>query len=150
MDIDDWIKNRTQGEKPTTQQTTQPCAPCPKCEEKMKPLRSTPEQLFYDVAHDGIVVNEEHAKAGPCKCVNVDGKDICWDHGIIGILSQEQATKYCTNKEEMKISKKNGKLIEDFQIASTECKVGKEYNGGKVKSIEDRIRCMYSVVGGDL
>ena len=43
----------------------------------------------------GILVNEERAKISPCKCIRFDGKYLCWVKGIIGMLSQEQAMKYC-------------------------------------------------------
>lgn len=117
----------------------------------MKNLRITPEQLFYDVAHDGMVIDEERAKSEPCKFVRLDsGRDIYWVPGVMGIMTKDQAKKYCTDAEEMRLPKKTGKMIETFEIASAECKVGKPFNGGKIDNVSDRLKCMYSVAGGEL
>lgn len=51
-----------------------------------------------DILIDGIVVDEEKARTTPCKCVKLDGKDLCWSHGIIGMLSQSQVKLYCPQK----------------------------------------------------
>ncbi len=47
----------------------------------------------------GIVINEERAKATPCKCFTYKGKDYCYSPGIIGMLEQEQEPAYCPTKE---------------------------------------------------
>ena len=55
----------------------------------------TPE----DVLIDGIVVDKERAETTPCKCIDYNGKDLCWSDGIIGMLRQDQIAKYCPEKE---------------------------------------------------
>ncbi len=47
----------------------------------------------------GIVVNEERAKATPCKCFTFRGKDYCYSAGIIGMLEAGQVPTYCPTKE---------------------------------------------------
>lgn len=117
----------------------------------MKSLRVSPEQLFYDIAHGGMVMDEERAKNGPCKFVTLEGgREVYWVPGVVGIMDREQAMKYCRDAEEMKISKKNGKVIETFEIAASECQMGKTYNGGKINNVGDRIKCMYGIAGGEL
>jgi len=57
------------------------------------------------IAIDGIVVDEELAKATPCKCYAIDEKtEICFSPGIIGSLSKaqrgppDQPGPYCPTK----------------------------------------------------
>jgi len=47
----------------------------------------------------GIVINEERAKATPCKCFTYKGKDYCYSPGIIGMLKAGQVPTYCPTKE---------------------------------------------------
>jgi len=47
----------------------------------------------------GIVINEERAKATPCKCFTYKGKDYCYSAGIIGMLEAGQVPTYCPTKE---------------------------------------------------
>ena len=47
----------------------------------------------------GIVINEERAKASPCKCFTYKGKDYCYSPGIIGMLEAGQVPLYCSAKE---------------------------------------------------
>jgi len=47
----------------------------------------------------GIVINEERAKASPCKCFTYKGKDYCYSPGIIGMLEAGQVPTYCPTKE---------------------------------------------------
>lgn len=150
MDINQWLDNRKTAPVQAEPQAEK-CPPCPNCgESRVRYMRVTPEQLFYDVVHNGTVTDEERAKSGPCTKVEVDGRWVYWDKGIMGMLDQDQVQKYCHDAEEMKISKKHGKLIDTFRLASKECNIGKGYEGKKINSIEDRMRCMYSMVGGDL
>ena len=46
----------------------------------------------------GIVINEERAKATPCKCFTYKGKDYCYSPGIIGMLEAGQVPTYCPTK----------------------------------------------------
>ncbi|GAI35543.1 unnamed protein product [marine sediment metagenome] len=46
----------------------------------------------------GIVINEERAKATPCKCFTYKGKDYCYSPGIIGMLESGQVPSYCPTK----------------------------------------------------
>ncbi len=46
----------------------------------------------------GIVINEERAKATPCKCFTYKGRDYCYSPGIIGMLETEQVPTYCPTK----------------------------------------------------
>lgn len=150
MDINEWLANRN-----TPQQESQSsCPACPECPPpKLKNLRTTPEQLMYDIALDGIVVNENDAKVGPCKCVDTsDGGKLCWDKGIIGALHKDQVKKYCTddNTEPYNISKKMGNQIDTFKLAEMQCRQGNTYKGDKINSIEDKLRCMVNEAGGEL
>ena len=54
----------------------------------------TPE----DILIDGIVIDEERAKTTPCKCINYNGKELCWSPGVIGMLRQDQVREYCPTK----------------------------------------------------
>lgn len=47
----------------------------------------------------GIVINEERAKATPCKCFTYKGRDYCYSPGIIGMLEAGQVPIYCPTKE---------------------------------------------------
>jgi len=47
----------------------------------------------------GIVINEERAKASPCKCFTYKGRDYCYSPGIIGMLEAGQVPSYCPTKE---------------------------------------------------
>ncbi|GAI59338.1 unnamed protein product [marine sediment metagenome] len=47
----------------------------------------------------GVVINEERAKATPCKCFTYKGKDYCYSPGIIGMLEAGQVPSYCPTKE---------------------------------------------------
>ena len=47
----------------------------------------------------GVVINEERAKATPCKCFSYRGKDYCYSPGIIGMLETGQVSTYCPTKE---------------------------------------------------
>ena len=52
--------------------------------------------LPYLHGSPGVVVNEDRAKATPCKCVEYKpGKKLCWSPGIIGALTDEQEALYC-------------------------------------------------------
>lgn len=156
VDMSTWINNKMKGEtdRPAQhdkQSAKTECPPCPKCEPKPKYLRINTEQLLYDIAMDGLVVNEDKAKQGPCKCVETDdGNKICWDKGIIGVLSQDQTKKYCDNVDDYKLSKKLSKDADNLTNASERCEIGKTYSGSKINNIEDRLRCMASSAGGGI
>jgi len=47
----------------------------------------------------GIVINEERAKASPCKCFTFREKAYCYSPGIIGMLEARQVPLYCPTKE---------------------------------------------------
>lgn len=48
----------------------------------------------------GIVVDEEVAKATPCRCVEYKpGKYLCWSRGIVGALTDVQEGLYCNPRE---------------------------------------------------
>jgi len=47
----------------------------------------------------GFVTNEKTALATPCTCYKLDGELICWSKGIIGTMTDEQESTYCTSKD---------------------------------------------------
>lgn len=48
----------------------------------------------------GIVIDEETAKATPCRCVEYKPeKYLCWSPGIIGALTDVQEGLYCNPRE---------------------------------------------------
>lgn len=107
------------------------------------------EDLLIQIALDGIVVNEERAEEGLCKCVPTPtGKNLCWSQGIIGALSQAQQQKYC-KKVTVEKGTKLPAHFEDFISASKACEKGKMYNGTKIESLEDRLMCMHNKLEGE-
>ena len=112
--------------------------------EKSKPRKLFYKLLLLDIALDGILVDEERARRGPCECIQLPtGKKYCWDAGIIGALDQDQIAKYCT--PENTIMRPQGAIpqhVEKFIEASEKCKIGGTYDGKVVKDIKDRIECM--------
>jgi len=119
------------------------CPACPPCNEHISIKRISPDDLLLSIALDGIVVNDEDAKRGPCECVKTDGSQICWDKGIIGALSKEQQDKYCKgNVTYKKLSSKMQNRLETFKDASETCEIGKVVNGMKINNFMDRIKCM--------
>jgi hypothetical protein len=46
----------------------------------------------------GIIINEERAKASPCKCFTYKGRDYCYSPGVIGMLEAGQVPTYCPTK----------------------------------------------------
>ena len=47
----------------------------------------------------GIVIDEERAKASPCKCFTYKGRDYCYSPGVIGMLEAGQVPTYCPTRE---------------------------------------------------
>ncbi|MEM3846561.1 MAG: hypothetical protein QXU98_12775 [Candidatus Parvarchaeota archaeon] len=104
------------------------------------------EDLLIQMALDGIVVNEERAKQGICRCIPTPtGKNLCWSEGIIGALSQDQQQKYC-KKITLEKGTKLPEHFEKFVNASKACEKGKTYNSTKIETLEDRLRCMHKLL----
>ncbi len=97
--------------------------------------------LLFDIAHDGILVDEAKAAAGPCECFTLpSGKLYCWDKGIVGALDQAQISLFCPPEKRVP-PKSGGKLperIEKFVEASQACEIGKP----GVVDLQTRIACM--------
>lgn len=106
--------------------------------------------LFYEVLLDGILIDEERAKQGPCECIELpSGKPFCWDAGIIGALNQEQIAKYCPPEKRITPSFIHGReeggipeRIKKFIEASEACEIGKSYEGIVITNLADRLKCM--------
>jgi hypothetical protein len=60
--------------------------------------------LYHSMPHmdtassPGIVIDPEIAASSPCKCARVNGSEICFSHGIVGGLDEEQKKLYCRPK----------------------------------------------------
>lgn len=120
---------------------------CPPCA-KSNPgefLKLGPENLLLSMAFDGIIVDNDKAKEGPCECISTpSGKPMCWDKGIVGALNQDQVKEYCTdNYVEKKLPARLANRWNNFATASAECEMGKSYNGEKIQTFEDRLQCMH-------
>lgn len=106
--------------------------------------RRVNRSLLFDLAHDGILFNEERARAGPCECfVLPSGKRFCWDKGIIGALSQDQIREYCP--PERSLERPPGQIpgrITQFIEASEKCEKGKVFEGKTITSLQERLACM--------
>jgi len=108
------------------------------------------EDMIIQMALDGIVVDEERAEEGVCKCVPTPtGKNLCWDEGIVGALSQAQQSKYC-KKVNIEKGTKLPEHFEKFVAASKACEKGKTYDDTKIETLEDRLKCMHSILKGEL
>lgn len=70
----------------------------------------------------GIIVNETAARETPCKCYQL-GKTteahdlLCFSKGIVGGLTDEQESKYCTSKDILPPTPELKKRISDFTEA---------------------------------
>jgi rubrerythrin len=62
---------------------------------KLLGIEYKPELEMVSVM-SGVVINEDRAKSGPCKCA---GGRFCWHPGYIGLLSKEQREQVCTNNQ---------------------------------------------------
>jgi hypothetical protein len=51
-----------------------------------------------ELGSPGQVVNPTRAKDSTCTCFKYKAKEICWQRGVIGTLTQEQKATFCTNK----------------------------------------------------
>lgn len=99
--------------------------------------------VLYDLAHDGILYNEERATAGPCECFTLaSGRPYCWDKGIIGALNQEQIARFCP--PEKRVARQGGipNRIQQFVEASQACEIGKTFDNREVTNLQTRLECM--------
>lgn len=80
---------------------------------------------LLDVAANGILYEEERARAGPCKCfeyeIRGEKRSYCWAPGIIGGLSKSQIEEYCPPEKRVAVEKKPERF-QKFLEASEECK----------------------------
>lgn len=106
----------------------------------------TDREIFYEVLHDGTVVNENEANVGNCKCtkvtVNGNSREMCWHKGILGILSKEQTEKYCNANNTINEETVDERRIERIIEASDNCKYGNTFNDEAISDIKTRIKCM--------
>ena len=99
--------------------------------------------LLYDLAHDGVLVNEVAAREGPCKCFTLaSGKLYCWDKGIVGALDQDQIATFCPPEKRVAATRTPQGRFAQFAEASQECEIGKTYEGSPITNLQDRIACM--------
>lgn len=77
--------------------------------EVFKEVKETPDEpdmlAMFLVAHSmphmdsehspGIVVYPDVALHSPCKCASINGSELCFSHGIIGAMDEEQKAMYC-------------------------------------------------------
>ena len=73
--------------------------------------------LLELVKDDGIVIDEEVAKATPCSCYEYEPeKFVCWSKGVIGTLTDAQEAMYC-NPRIVKKDKGIAERIRKFKEA---------------------------------
>ena len=75
----------------------------------------------------------------PCTCYEVDGTKMCFRHGIIGTLSQEQRKRLCS--EEIIKTEGIARRVKAFKAAVEVCKVEIE-KFPKGQRLEPYLRCM--------
>jgi len=76
----------------------------------------------YAYGSPGIVVDEEVAKATPCRCIEYrPGKKLCFSKGVVGALSDEQEKLYCPTEEKLE-SPGLQKRLEDWMESVDICK----------------------------
>jgi len=76
----------------------------------------------YAYGSPGIVVDEEVAKASPCRCIEYrPGKKLCFSKGIVGALSDEQEKLYCPTEEKL-VSPGLQKRLESWMESVDTCK----------------------------
>lgn len=68
----------------------------------------------------GIIVNEDTAKATPCRCLIFGDKEkaedrLCFSSGVVGALSDEQEGEYCTDILAIETSEQFARRIERFE-----------------------------------
>ncbi len=112
-----------------------------------KYMRTNTEQLLLNIAVGGIVYNEDKAKIGPCKALDIgNGKKLYFDNGILGVLNEDEVKQYCEKSEEYKVGKELGSKARKIDEASEKCKIGDEYKGRKIEGLNDRLLCIISEV----
>lgn len=95
----------------------------------------------YQGGSPGIVVNEALAMASPCSCIEYrPGKKLCFSKGIVGALSDEQETAYCSATVELK-SPKLEKRLEGWMESVETCKA-EIANIPKGERLEPWLTCM--------
>lgn len=76
----------------------------------------------YQGGSPGVVVDEALAMISPCSCIEYrPGKKLCFSKGIIGALSDEQESVYCSTMVEMK-SPGLEKRLDNWMEAVKTCK----------------------------
>ena len=91
-----------------------------------------------DGGSNGILINEEAAKVGPCRCAA--DKKICFVSGIIGALDAPQKELYCTTYEKLE-SPGIERRLERWEAAKTICKAEIEPTP-KGERLEPWLTCM--------
>jgi len=94
----------------------------------------------------GIVIDEELARRTPCTCFKIgeteEPKDVlCFSHGIIGTLTNEQDVKFCTQRIIKPSEDGIRKRVELFREASDIC-VLEAMGLPKGERLEPRLECM--------
>jgi len=78
----------------------------------------------YVEGSPGIVINEELAKATPCRCIEYrPGKKLCFSRGCVGALSDEQEKLYCNPEEKLEspgLEKRMEHWMESVSICNPE------------------------------
>jgi hypothetical protein len=88
-----------------------------------------------------LVVDEARAKASPCRCFKYKGRDYCFTHGAIGMLTPEQESEFCGAGKSYNVGAGAKQRFEKFAEAAEEAH--KEIEGiPKGERLEPWLRSM--------
>ncbi len=114
-------------------------------DEKADEVEDTTLSLLHAIptafGSDGVVVDEEAARAGPCRCVPNGKEQSCFAPGVVGELSGEQKDRYCKVVED--IDPLTAERIAEWHKAVEKCKAETASMTDKDK-IGGFIRCFVS------
>ena len=78
----------------------------------------------HAIEGQGLVVNEERARATPCNCFTYKGREYCFSPGVIGMISSqenpEQIAEYCKVGKTYEVKPGIKERFETFASAAEE------------------------------